>query len=373
MELKAILNLIQHLDSFYEPRIVTWRFFFCQGILCFCSTSEDDESLVEIMLIIVILCICIVFNEQVYSFTTKLKADGAFKSQISKIEENSAHNLFERIQVANVEVPASLCKSGKIESTYSYFESYHEEKGEPIVLIHGFDSSCIEFRRIAPLLAEKHDVYAIDVLGWGFNEIEGVVDFGPGAKMTHLESLIEQVVPTQKCVVGGASLGGALAVTLAVSRPDLVSKCILIDAQGFIDGDGPKEMPDALAKFGIGVLKSWPLRMFANVLAYKDKKFATWDAMLCGRLHCETPLWMDASVDFLKSGGFVVSDLVSQVSTPSLVIWGEDDAILSPATAEQFREAIPTADIRYIPSCGHVPHLEQPNAAARAIIEFLAL
>ena len=142
----------------------------------------------------------------------------------------------------------------------------------PIVLLHGFDSSCIEYRRLAPLLAtlSDRDVYVPDILGWGyalththspthllthshlgFNDLEceNINDFGPDAKMDHLESFIKQVIGGPVVVVG-ASLGGGIGITLSVKSPKLVDKLVLIDAQALIDGDGPKQIPQYLAKFG---------------------------------------------------------------------------------------------------------------------------
>jgi hypothetical protein len=53
--------------------------------------------------------------------------------------------------------------------------------------------------------------------------------------------------------------------------------------------------------------------MFANYLSYTDRKtFATWDAVNIGRLHCLIKGWDDAAVNFLKSGGFVLSDKVQK-------------------------------------------------------------
>ena len=123
------------------------------------------------------------------------------------------------------------------------------------------------------------------ILGWGFNGVENVTDFGPDAKMRHLESFIRQKIQSPLVVVG-ASLGGALAITLASSSTtrDLVEKVVLIDAQGFIDGKGPSDIPNFTAKIGVNILKSWPLRMYANLISYTNKKFSTWDAMLIGQL-----------------------------------------------------------------------------------------
>jgi pimeloyl-ACP methyl ester carboxylesterase len=152
-------------------------------------------------------------------------------------------------------------------------------------MIHGFDSSCLEYRRLAPLLGDANDVYVPDVLGWGFTDHSGVQDYGAEAKLDHLEAFLEQVVE-KPCVLVGASLGGAIAINMATRRPDLVAKLVLIDAQAFIDGEEKSDLPDVFAKFGIGVLKSQPLRMFANYISYTDKSYASMDAMRIGRLHC---------------------------------------------------------------------------------------
>lgn len=240
----------------------------------------------------------------------------------------------------------------------------------PIVLIHGFDSSCLEFRRLAPLLAQDRDVYAVDILGWGFNDHTNITDFSPAAKISHLKSFLNNVVKTP-CVLVGASLGGAIAIITATESPTLVKKVVLIDAQGFIDGKGPSDIPDIVAKFGVKVLKSEPLRMYANFIAYFDKKFATKDAMQIGRLHCLRESWERASVSFLKSGGFVMSSKVPLLTQPTLVLWGANDEILDPATLERFRSELPNPTVEIIPECGHVPHLEKPQLTASSILSFL--
>jgi pimeloyl-ACP methyl ester carboxylesterase len=81
-------------------------------------------------------------------------------------------------------------------------------KKAPILLLHGFDSSLLEFRRIARLLAEgDRDVYVIDILGWGFSNTDAVSDVRPAAKLEHIKCFIEQVIGGP-CVLTGASLGG---------------------------------------------------------------------------------------------------------------------------------------------------------------------
>jgi len=194
--------------------------------------------------------------------------------------------------------------------------------------------------------------------------------------MLHLKTFIKDIAlknnKNGKVIIGGASLGGALAMITAVECPELVEKVVLIDAQGFIDGKGPSDIADNLAIFGVNVLKSWPLRMLANLLSYKDLKFATFDAMRCGRLHCLSPSWEKASVNFLKSGGFIVSDKVPLVMQDTLVIWGKDDKILEANTPQLFKETLPNLkEFYFIDNCGHVPHLEKPYETKEKILNFL--
>ena len=90
-----------------------------------------------------------------------------------------------------------------------------------------------------------------------------------------------------------------------------------------------------------------------------------------GRLHCLVPTWEDSSVSFLKSGGFVMSSKVAQVKQRTLVLWGKNDEILEPSTAEKFRATLPDSKIVIVEKCGHCPHLEQPEVAAEEILNFI--
>jgi pimeloyl-ACP methyl ester carboxylesterase len=127
----------------------------------------------------------------------------------------------------------------------------------------------------------------------------------------------------------------------------------------------------SLSRFALGILKSEPLRMYANVISYTDKKFASQDAMRIGRLHCFNRDWERASLNFLKSGGFVFSDKISSVYQKTLVIWGKDDKILDVSNAEKLQKTLPNADLVYVDACGHVPHLEKAVETSSIIKRFI--
>ena len=156
--------------------------------------------------------------------------------------------------------------------------------------------------------------------------------------------------------------------------PGAVQRLVLIDAQGFIDGAGPMGgFPRPVARWGIKLLGSKPLRNLANQLSYSDPDaFATEDAMLVGRLPVVCDGWEDSNLEYMCTGGFTPSEKVPLVDCPTLVLWGRDDKILDPALyAQRFVDEMPDAKLTYVDQCGHVPHLEKPEVAADAIAEFL--
>lgn len=136
-----------------------------------------------------------------------------------------------------------------------------------------------------------------------------------------------------------------------------------IISKGFVDGIGPMSfLPAPLARAGIKVLKSEPLRSSANQMSYYDKDtFATDDALKVGRLHCLRDCW-----------DFKPATKVSKIDVPSLVLWGRQDGILDGNEfANKFVETMPNAQLQWIEECGHVPHLEQPEVTAKLISDFL--
>jgi len=298
-----------------------------------------------------------------------------FPDALAEIEEPAAQDLATRYRLSELTLPSEVAEAPVKTSYVGPSQEVLDKAGDhpPLVLLHGFDSSAMEFRRLLPEL-EKAGVatYLVDILGWGFSETEGVQDFSPSAKRAHLYSFWQQVLGGRPMIMGGASLGGGIAMDFATTYPEAVQKLVLLDAQGFIDG-APKLGP--LGWLGIKVLSSWPLRSMANQMAYYDKeRYATDDAIRVGRLHVDVDGWEEASLDFMNSGGYTLSPLVSQVQVPTLLLWGEQDEILD--GGEQVprfeKELNGPVRMKWISECGHCPHLEQPQRAAELIAEFVA-
>jgi pimeloyl-ACP methyl ester carboxylesterase len=296
------------------------------------------------------------------------------------ISEPACQDAAAQMQRVLVPVSKDVSESESVGISYVHWPSASgkSKAGLPLVLVPGFDSSCLEYRRLGPKLAALGiDVYAVDLLGWGFTQLQDVASFSAQAKVEALTSFC-RIVSEQKnnnggICIGGASLGGAAAIEVSAANPDLCKGTVLIDAQGFVDGVGPMaSLPVPLAKLGIQVLKSTPLRSSANQMSYNDvKTYATEDALRVGRLHCLREGWDDALLSFMLSGGFSPSTKVPNIQSPALVLWGRQDGILEQSFADKFIETLPNGRLQYIEECGHVPHLEQADETASVIASFL--
>lgn len=243
--------------------------------------------------------------------------------------------------------------------------------GTPILLLHGFDSSVLEFRRLLPPLTAQNDTWIVDLLGFGFTDRPTGVPFDPIAIKTHLYYVWKALIG-QPVILVGASMGGAAAIDFTLTYPDAVQKLVLIDSAGFAKGPAiSRFLFPPLGYLAAQFLRSPNVRRKVSLQAYLDPSFVSADAELCAALHLQLPRWHDAIIAFTKSGGYnFLTDRIAQIDKPTLILWGEFDRILGTADAQKFEAAIAGSQLIWIPQSGHVPHLEQPQITAQHILEF---
>ena len=286
-------------------------------------------------------------------------------AEANALTESTSIALARDIKLASIPTPLN---KNDIATTY-----IQQGSGDtPILLVHGFDSSLLEFRRLIPLLAKKRSTWALDLLGFGFSQRTLDIALSPKNIKTHLyhfwKTKIEQPV-----ILAGASMGGAAAIDFTLTHPEAVEKLILIDSAGL-------EKQPAIGKFmfppidylATEFLRNPKVRQSISQAAYFEKSFASLDAQACAALHLKCPNWNKSLVSFTKNGGYgSFADTISDIKQQTLIIWGKQDKIVGTKGANKFAKGIPNSKLVWIDNCGHVPHLEKPQITAQTILDFV--
>ena len=284
---------------------------------------------------------------------------------IAQLTESTSIALAQSIQQKAITTPLS---QQPIATTY-----VHQGSGNtPILLIHGFDSSVFEFRRLLPLLSAKNETWAVDLLGFGFTERATGLAFSQKDLATHLYYFWKTLI-SQPVILVGASMGGAAAIDFTLNHPEAVKQLVLIDSAGFaLTSNKGKFLIPPLGYLATSFLRNPKIRQKISINAYFDEKLASLDAQTCAALHLEMPNWNQALIAFTKSGGYGgFAEKLSEIQQQTLILWGKQDRILGTADAEKFKSAIANSELIWIPDCGHVPHLEKPQITAQHILDFI--
>ena len=234
-------------------------------------------------------------------------------------------------------------------------------EGPPLLMLHGFDSSFLEFRRLAPLLSSHFQLFIPDLFGFGFSPRPAQADYGPVAVLRHLELLL-QAMPTAKRVgLIGASMGGSVAVELARRHSDRVQDLVLLAPAGLTGRAMP--VPPLLDRLGAWFLSRPGVRrgLCRQAFADPDADVGEPEEQIAS-LHLQCPGWANALAAFARSGGFggCGEPLPPQ---PLHVIWGAQDRILRPPLKKAAQEILPNP-VETIDACGHLPHIDQPELVA---------
>jgi len=261
-----------------------------------------------------------------------------------------------------------------------------EPEALPILLIHGIyaGASSFEYRKLAPLLAERHRVVALDLLGCGLSEMPDLVYTS--------ELFVEQIVDalgeffSGPMMLVGSSLGGALAIRAAVRAPDRVRALGAIAPTGLagvLDGEpvAAQRIAGALFRSPVVGETAWnglaskpSLRWFLAHQSYADPASITSEVL--DHYYAVTHQPGARFVPSYFVGGGLNTDVARDlpfVEAPLLVLWGDDASPTNAvANAAEYARLAADGSIATFPLSGLLPHEEAPAAVAAAIERFLA-
>ena len=237
--------------------------------------------------------------------------------------------------------------------------------GPPLLVIHG-ELGVPGWLDSFAQLAERYDVIVPSLPGYGRSTrpdwIMGVHDLA--AWITWFARDLD--LDTSVNVIG-CSLGGWVAVEIATVAPQLFNKLVLVGAMGLKPEHG--EIFDYFLEGGLTGLRRAFHRpeQSSEFMRYWGTEWTLDQADLVEQ-HREMTCRL-AWKPYMHS--LSLRHLLPGITTPTLLVWGREDAITPIECGELYQRAIPHARLTIMDNCGHMPEMEQPTEFTQLVQNFL--
>jgi pimeloyl-ACP methyl ester carboxylesterase len=256
-------------------------------------------------------------------------------------------------------------------------------EGLPLVLLHGAGDNALDWRWVLPALARKHRVYALDLPG-SPDSSRPDANYSPVFFERFVAAFADALGIGPATFVGN-SLGGLIALRLALSEPACVTALVLVDSAGlgsavnpvftFVNVPGLGEAAIPLWRMPVGAYqRAWgrTTLLFAHSPRSVPRE---WLAEQC-RL-ARSPGYLEAHLTVLRAlvsplgQREVLVDRLPSLKIPALVVWGERDRVFPCSQAKRAVARLQEGSLALIPDCGHMPHVECPDRFLGALDGFL--
>lgn len=254
-------------------------------------------------------------------------------------------------------------------------------EGSPLVLLHGAGDSSLAWSWVLPELADGYRVYAPTLPG-----------IGDGTRLTDRSSTAYASLVTgfmdalgiERAALIGNSLGGLIGLRFSLSDPARVSALGLVDSTGLGRGINPTFNSVNVPGLGEAAIPLWrtpagacqrawgrAAMLFARPANVPREWLAEQQRLAFLPGHLEAHL--AALRAHIHPGGQreVLTDHLHRLQVPTLVLWGARDRVLPAYQAHQAVARLAQGQLKIIPDCGHLPHIECPDDFVGAVVRFL--
>jgi pimeloyl-ACP methyl ester carboxylesterase len=252
--------------------------------------------------------------------------------------------------------------------TYVYLEG---GTGEPLLLLHGFGANKDNFTFVAGHLTASYHVIAPDHIGFGESSRPADAEYASTKQAERLHQFI-QSLGLSKIHIGGSSMGGLIAMTYAALYPDEVKSMWLL-APGGIWSAPQSELRRIIEETGENPL-----------IAKNEEEFArTYDFVMSKPPFIPRPIINVMAQERIKNVELEkrifteikadsAEERITGLTTPALIVWGEEDRAINAATAPILHGLLPNSKVIMMKGIGHLPMVEAPRATARDYLKFRA-
>jgi pimeloyl-ACP methyl ester carboxylesterase len=253
------------------------------------------------------------------------------------------------------------------EGRVHYYEAEPDVPGGgiPLVLVHGLgDRSEAWAPMIKQLKKDGFHVYALDLLGYGRSPKPADSDYSIATQEQLVADFI-RALGMQKTDIGGWSMGGWIALKLALDHPEMVDRVVVYDAAGLRYDTGFSQSifhPTNAAE----------LRRLQILLEPNSRPLPGFIARDALRKFAGQQWVIDRGMDSMFTGRDLVDSRLSDFTEPLLLVWGADDRLIPVALAEKMHALDPRSELDVVEGCGHLAPALCTTRVAAVTAEFLA-
>jgi len=281
---------------------------------------------------------------------------------------------FNPLWFADQQVRLELWREG-VQSKYieagGYRLHYFEAKpangdGAPLLLIHGLGARGENWAKMIPAMAAHgFHVYAPDLPGYGRSSQPKDADYSISMEEAAMAAFA-QAIHLPHAFVGGWSMGGWVAMKLAIDHPEMVDRLVVYDSAGlYFPANFGSELFVPLDIKGLSRL--------AEVLSPDQHRRPIPEFV--GRAVLQRIAkngWVvERSMNAMTTGRDLLDFRLHEIRQPTLVVWGSDDHLIPLSVGRRVHEEIPNSSLSIIEGCGHLAPLECWKPTAETTEMFL--
>lgn len=238
--------------------------------------------------------------------------------------------------------------------------------GPPVVMLHGYTDSSFSFSRVMPLLDASLRVYALDLRGHGDSE-RPAGGYALGDFASDVLAFLDEL-KIERATLVGHCMGSLVAQRVALDAPGRVSRLVLVSSMTAARSiEGIEELSQAIESFGETVSAEFA-REFQSSTVYGQLPEEFMDGVVAESGKVPARVWR-ATMDGLLAEEH--ASHLRRIETPTLVLWGDRDALLSRAEQDALLSLLPAAELKVYAETGHSPQWERPERFARDLEAFL--
>ncbi len=256
-----------------------------------------------------------------------------------------------------------------LELRYQAFGTPGEDKPN-VVLLHGFGNSLQSFRLLAPLLAEDYYVITVDLPGFGLSSKPVDYDYR-GANQAHMIGKFIRALGFESTIIGGHSLGGAIALRVAVNEPG-INGLILMNP-GIIKTGVPaitQYLPFPFQRLSAKQFGNREFRERFLKISFMNPDIVTDEVMDSLQLAVHSEGYMAGTTSMMGQYEAATEQaMLRKVDVPTIIVWGEKDRNKTPEELALLRAGLRDNIVIMSADAGHYVHEESPGLVAKGLVD----